>query len=120
MRARHAVVALVALLGSATLAGLAGGAATGDYAAVSWNVLPPGQAGGVAFTPNSTDQLKLYDALTPLRDQVSPATLPKAFKRAPLGLGAEKVVSTERPRKGLVIRRDRWGVPHVVGARADD
>jgi acyl-homoserine lactone acylase PvdQ len=100
---------------------LPGGAAIGgDYAAQAWNVLPPGQAGGVSFTRNSTDQAKLYDALTPLRDRVTDATLGRFFKRATLGLGGERVVRTERPRPGVVIRRDRWGVPHVTGrTRAD-
>jgi acyl-homoserine lactone acylase PvdQ len=91
-----------------------------DYAAQAWNVLPPGQAGGVAFTRNSTDQTKLYDALTPMRDGVADADLGRFFKRATLGPGGERVVRTERPRAGLVIRRDRWGVPHVEGrTRAD-
>ena len=31
-------------------------------------MLPPGQAGGVEFTRNSTDQIALYDGLTRLRD----------------------------------------------------
>ncbi|MFN8224706.1 MAG: penicillin acylase family protein [Gaiellales bacterium] len=100
---------------AAAAAGAALGAGRTDFAAEAWNVLPPGQAGGVAFTKNSTDQAKLYDGLTPLRDNVTAATVRKQFKREPLGLGAEKAVSTERPRKGLTITRDRWGVPHIVG-----
>jgi acyl-homoserine lactone acylase PvdQ len=115
---------LVAAIGvvacAASIATLASASDTADFAAASWNVLPPGQAGGVAFTPNSTDQATLYDALTPLRDQVTAATIAKTFKPAPLGLGREKAVSTERPRKGLTITRDRWGVPHVVGVRDVD
>ena len=31
-------------------------------------MLPPGQAGGVEFTRNSTDQIALYEGLTRLRD----------------------------------------------------
>jgi acyl-homoserine lactone acylase PvdQ len=118
--ARVAAAAVVAVLGAAGGAALAAGTETRDLAISSWNVLPPGQAGGVAFTPNSNDQAKRYDALTPLRDQVTSATIGKTFKPAPLGLGSEKVVSTERPRKGLTIRRDRWGVPHIVGVRDVD
>jgi acyl-homoserine lactone acylase PvdQ len=110
------------VLGAASLAaaGAGSGATAREHAAASWNVLPPGQAGGVAFTPNSTDQAKLYDALTPLQDRVTQSTLARVFKPAPLGLGSGKPVSTERPRPGLVIRRDRWGVPHVVGATDED
>ena len=107
-------IAIVAVA-TAVLATAAGGAAPRDHAAVAWNVLPPGQAGGVAFTKNSTDQAQLYDALTPLQDRVTDATIAKTFKRETLGLGAERAVSTERPRKGVTITRDRWGVPHIVG-----
>jgi acyl-homoserine lactone acylase PvdQ len=87
-----------------------------DYAAVAWNVLPPGQSGSLTFGPNATDQLRLYDALTPLFDNVRAADVARFFKRAPLGLGAERAVRVERtPRPGVRIVRDRWGVPHVSG-----
>ena len=91
-----------------------------DHAAQAWNVLPPGQAGGVAFTKNSTDQIALYEGLTALRDRVTDADLRRFFKRETLGLGAEKAVRIERPRRGLTITRDRWGVPHVKGRTAED
>ncbi|MSO58055.1 MAG: hypothetical protein EXQ77_03330 [Thermoleophilia bacterium] len=91
-----------------------------DFAAVSLNILPPGQAGGVAFTKNSTDQAALYDRLTPLQDRVSAADLAKTFKAAPLGLGKEQAVKVERPRAGVTITRDRWGVPHIAGKRDVD
>lgn len=120
MVGRTVVAAAVVLAAMATGLGVARGAGAPDHAAAAWNVLPPGQAGGVAFTRNSTDQARLYDALTPLQDRVTDATLPKAFKRATLGLGGERAVRTERPRKGVVIRRDRWGVPHVTGERDVD
>ncbi len=109
------IIVGVVVVVAATVCATAIGAGKADYAAAAWNVLPPGQAGGVAFTKNSTDQAKLYDSLTPLQDRVTAATIPKAFKRETLGLGAEKAVSTEKPRKGVTITRDRWGVPHVVG-----
>jgi acyl-homoserine lactone acylase PvdQ len=108
------LIAIVAVV-TAVLASAAGGTTSLDHAAVAWDILPPGQAGGVAFTKNSTDQAKLYDALTPLQDHVTDATIGKTFKRETLGLGAEPAVSTERPRKGVTITRDRWGVPHIVG-----
>lgn len=120
MQAARFAIGGATVVAAALVAAVATGAGPGDYAAASWNVLPPGQAGGVAFTTNSTDQAKLYDSLTPLQDRVSAGTIAKAFKAAPLGLGKEKVVRTERPRPGLVIRRDRWGVPHVVGKTDTD
>ena len=40
----------------------------------AWNILPPGQFGTLPTTVNSRDQLFLYDALTPLKDNVTAAT----------------------------------------------
>ncbi len=117
---RRALLGLAVLL-TVTLASLAAaGAPRTDYAAVSWNILPPGQAGGVAFTKNSTDQALLYDRLTSLQDRVTPADLGRTFKAAPLGLGKEKGLVMERPRKGVTITRDRWGVPHIEGVTTED
>ncbi|HEY6067965.1 MAG TPA: penicillin acylase family protein [Gaiellaceae bacterium] len=97
----------------------AGGGVSRDYAAVALNVLPPGQSGDLRFPPTASDQLRLYDGLTPLFDRVRPADLGRYFK--PEGFGVTgKVVRTERPRSGLRILRDRWDVPHVYGrTRAD-
>ena len=92
-----------------------------DHAAQAWNVLPPGQAGGVAFTKNSTDQIALYEGLTRIGDRVTDADLRRFFKRETLGLGAgDRAVRVERPRKGLTITRDQWGVPHIKGRTAED
>ena len=94
---------------------------TADHAAQAWSVLPPGQAGGVVPSRNSTDQIALYDGLTRLRDQVADADLRRSFKPETLGLARrERVVSVERPRKGVTVMRDRWGVPHVKGTTAED
>lgn len=118
MVARVAVAAGVAVAAAAV--GSAGAAPRADHAAQAWNVLPPGQAGGIAFTKTSTDQAKLYDGLTPLRDRVTDTDLRRFFKRETLGLGIEKAVSSERPRRGVLVQRDRFGVPHVTGARDVD
>lgn len=84
-----------------------------DYGGTLLNVLPPGQAGALPPTANSTDQIRLYDGLTPLEGRVGPSDLRRFFKSARFNLprGGPAV----RPRKGLTIRRDRWGVPHVNG-----
>ena len=122
MQAWRALVAL----GVGVVAAGAAVAATGatsplrDHATQAWNVLPPGEAGGVAFTKNSTDQIRLYEGLTQMRDRVTNADLKRFFKRETLGLGSEKAVSVERPRRGVTITRDRWGVPHVKGDTATD
>ena len=122
MQSRHVLVALGcgAVLVGAAVAGASAAGGARDHAAQAWNVLPPGQAGGVAFTKNSTDQIKLYEGLTRLRDRVTDADLKRFFKRETLGLGAEKAVKVERPRKGVTVTRDRWGVPHVKGVTQAD
>ena len=116
----RAFVALGLVVATAVTAAVALAAGPKDHAAQAWNVLPPGQAGGVAFTKNSTDQIALYEGLTLRRDRVTDADLRRYFKRETLGLGSEKAVRTERPRAGVTITRDRWGVPHVKGRTAED
>ena len=75
--------------------------APSDHAAQAWNVLPPGQAGGVVFTKNSTDQIALYEGLTRLRDNVSDADLRRYFKRETLGLApGENAVEGGAPAEG--------------------
>jgi hypothetical protein len=82
------VIALALAAAAGTAIALAAGPK--DHAAQAWNVLPPGQAGGVAFTRNSTDQIALYEGLTRLRDRVTDADLRRYFKRecAPSGRDA--------------------------------
>src|SRR4051794_11461865 len=89
-----------------------------DFGRGVYNVLPPGQFGGLPLTKHSGDQLPLYDGLTPLWDQVSGADITKHFKPERFGV-VGKVEQTERPRKGLTIKRDSWGVPHVYGKTRD-
>jgi acyl-homoserine lactone acylase PvdQ len=82
-------------------------------------ILPPGNYGGLPTTTNSLDQLPLYDALTPLRDNITTADinnffLPENF--APIGTTHEE--NTGRP--GLRLVYDSYGIPHVYGkTRAD-
>ena len=114
------LVAFALVVATAIATAVALAATPKDHASQAWNVLPPGQAGGVVFTRNSTDQIALYEGLTRLRDRVTDADLRRYFKRETLGLGNERAVRTERPRKGLTITRDRWGVPHIKGRTAED
>ena len=116
-----AAVAAAAVLAAAVVhtVGPADAAGRLDYAAVARNVLPPGQSGSLAFPPTATDQLALYDALTPKAGDVTAADVRRLFKSARFGPDgpAERTV---RPTRGLRIVRDRWGVPHVDGATRDD
>ena len=90
-----------------------------DYADVAFSVLPPGQNGSLVFNRNTRDQARLYDCLTRLFDRVAAKDLQRCFKQASLGL-VGKAARVQRPRAGVVIERDRWGVPHVTGKTAAD
>ena len=90
-----------------------------DYAAVALNVLPPGQNGSLVFNRNTNDQAQLYECLTPLFDRVRADDLTRCFKDASLGMKG-KPARVQRPRNGVVIERDRWGVPHITGKTAAD
>ena len=90
-----------------------------DYAAVALNVLPPGQSGSLLFPPTATDQLRLYDGLTPKRHDVTARDLTRYFKSARFGAEG-RVRRVTRPRPGVRIVRDRWGVPHVYGRTRED
>jgi acyl-homoserine lactone acylase PvdQ len=109
------VCALVAVL-------LAGGSSAArhrpaDHAAIALNILPPGESGSGGV--HATDQERLYNALTPLRGNVTAKTLRKDFKPETLGAtGRTKLEPT--PHKGVRILRDSWGVAHVYGKTSTD
>lgn len=110
----------VAVVVIALVAASAGASATErEHAAVTRTILPPGQNGSVQFDRNTTDQATLYDALTPLGANVSDAAVRRLFKPAPLRL-AGKPVRTLRPRAGVTIARDAFGVPYVTGRTQAD
>ena len=60
-----------------------------------YNVLPPGQFGGLPVNDHSKDQMALYDGLTPLFDQVQPTDLTKYFKSEALGTGTDGPVTID-------------------------
>ena len=72
MRLRVLMVMTAALL---AVPAVAHAAAKIDYAqpGSAFQILAPGEWGGVPLNDHSTDQLKLYDALTPLRGNVTQA-----------------------------------------------
>ncbi|HUF02156.1 MAG TPA: penicillin acylase family protein [Gaiellaceae bacterium] len=119
---RPAAALAVALVGATVLALAPLEAATPkrDYAAAAWTILPPGENGSLTFDRNTTDQARLYDALTPLAGTVTSRDLRRFFKPARMGLGAERPQRRERPRAGVTILRDRFGVAHVTGKTEAD
>jgi acyl-homoserine lactone acylase PvdQ len=85
----------------------------------AYYILPPGNYGGIPTTQNSLDQLPLYDALTPLRGNVTDEDieqlfLPEDFQ--PIGETFE--VPTGRP--GTTIIYDEYGIAHITGETRED
>src|SRR5215218_9168190 len=114
-----------AVLATVTVGGLAlaSPAHARDYAGQAWNVLPPGQSGSVPPAGgNSSDQLRMYDGLTPLFGRVGPGDITRLFKPNVFGIahqGPTRLESTPRGRRVRIVR-DRFGVPHITTkTRAD-
>src|SRR4051812_19391109 len=70
----------LALAAACAAAVTAPSAQAADFSDTARNVLAPGQAGGLPTTPNSTDQIPLYDGLTPLFNNVSAADVNRLYK----------------------------------------
>jgi len=82
-------------------------------------ILPPGNYGGLVTTPQSRDQLPLYDGLTPLRGAVTEADLERLFLPedfTPIEPSREE--PTGHP--GVRIVYDAYGVAHVTGETRED
>jgi len=119
-RAALAAASLVAL--AAPAAASAASPPNGDYAAQAYNILPAGAYGGLPTTQHSTDQVPLYDGLTPLRGNVTANDLRTKFLSERFGIGSDGPVTStdDTGRPGLTIERDRFGVPHITGATRYD
>jgi acyl-homoserine lactone acylase PvdQ len=92
-----------------------------DYSSTALNIIPSGQWGAVPVPPQATDQAKMYDALTPLFDDVKKADLLRNFKSEKLGTKGQGRMKRERvPHKGVRILRDKFNVPHIYGRTDDD
>jgi hypothetical protein len=65
------------------------GAATKDYAQTALNIIPSGQYGSVPPPAGADAQAQMYDGLTPLFDQVTPADLTTYFKSEQFGVATD-------------------------------
>ena len=101
---------LVCVLVAVLLAGSSSAARhhSADHAAIALNILPPGESGSGGV--HATDQERLYNALTPLRGNVTAQTLRKDFKPETLG-ATGKTKREPTPHKGVRILRDSLGRP---------
>ncbi len=92
-------------------------AAAADYAHTALNIIPSGQYGGLPPPDGADDQALMYDGLTPLFDQVTPAHLTQYFKSERFGIATAGPGMPESvPRPGVTIVRDQFNVPHVTAS----
>jgi acyl-homoserine lactone acylase PvdQ len=91
-----------------------------DFSGDAHQILAPGQYGAVPATVNSTDQGMLYDALTPLRGNVTQADLDRYYLSEKFGVNGPVVRSESTGRPGLRILRDSNDIPHIYGQSRDD
>lgn len=109
---RRVVVALGAVLLMLVACANALAKAPKDPTIIARNILPSGQYGSP--NPNAATQANMYNALTPLFDQVTPNDLFTDFKSEKLGIDTDGPVTVEPvPFAGVTIQRDRFDVPHV-------
>jgi acyl-homoserine lactone acylase PvdQ len=111
---------LLAAVMAALFAVTPGAQAVRDHARIARNIIPSGQYGGVPVPPEADRQARMYDALTPLFDDVDRGDLFSHFKSERLGTKGQGPLRTERPRKGVRIVRDAFNVPHIYGKTDDD
>lgn len=89
-----------------------------DTATTAFSVLPPGN--GDVWGPTSrhrADQIKLYDGLESVAANGTlgaPGTAAPWYKAA--GFTPDRVVREERPKPGVVIQWDSYGVPYIKSA----
>src|SRR3954454_11788633 len=111
---------IVALAAAAVVVFPATAQAT-DFAATARNIIPSGQYGGYPVPAGADQQAQMYDALTPLFNQVTDADLQTKFKSESLGVGPDGPGTAEpTPRAGVTITRDAFNVPHITGVTRDD
>lgn len=92
----------------------AAGAAAKDYSDVARNIVPSGQYGALTPPPAADEQAEMYDALTPLFDQVGNGNLESEFKSGKFGIDTDGPATKQAiPRPGVTVLRDRFNVPHV-------
>jgi acyl-homoserine lactone acylase PvdQ len=123
-RARGALIAVGSLIAALLMLGASGvntAAATPlpDYSGSAYQILAPGEYGGLPPNTNSFDQGILYNELTPLQGNVNAEDLEKYYLSEKFGVSGS-VVRTESPKEGVEIQRDKNDIPHIFGATRSD
>jgi acyl-homoserine lactone acylase PvdQ len=119
-----------------------GGSSPGEYPGVR-NILPPGQSGSINAAeaaqvaagdpqgrvavdgrnapPNFANQLEMYDALNHADlGALTDGQLPSFYKDAPLTLKNKDAVRIDKPKSGVTVRWDSFGVPYIEGKTRED
>jgi acyl-homoserine lactone acylase PvdQ len=92
-----------------------------DFSSTARNIVPSGEWGGVPVPKGADRQARMYDALTPLFDDVTTRDLKRYFKSEKLGIKGQGRMKRERvPRRGVRLFRDKFNVPHIYGKTNDD
>ena len=93
-----------------------------DYAIIARDIIPSGEYGSVPPPANADQQAQMYNALTPLFDNVTPSDLVNDFKAEPLNIqNAPGPVTTESvPHAGVTVYRDAYNVPYIYATTYDD
>ncbi len=91
-----------------------------DFSGPAFNILAPGEFGGLPANRYSTDQGRLYDELTPLRGHVTAADLSRLYLSEKFGVTGPVVRREQTGRSGLQILRDNHDIPHIYGRTRDD
>ena len=113
------LAAVLATLVAALLVAAPAGARL-DYSGQAYNILAPGEYGGLPANQYSTDQGQLYDDLTPLEGHVTAADLNRYFLSEKFGVTGPVIRREQTGRPGLEILRDSYDIPHIYGrTRAD-
>ncbi len=128
---RHS--SLTATLAAAVLAAGAAGARAAsppsepasppDNASIALDIVPSGEYGSLVPPAQADQQAQMYNALTPLFNNVSESQLTSFFKPMTLGsdtAGPGTVEQIPGAPAGLTIIRDQYDVPHIIGTTRDD
>lgn len=115
------------MLATAAMAGpaVASPPPVADYSTIARDVVPAGDYQALpspGTLPAIERQAQMYNALTPLWDNVTSADLTTDFKPEPMNVGdAPGPVSQEAvPHAGVTIYRDAYNIPYVYGTTYDD
>jgi acyl-homoserine lactone acylase PvdQ len=86
-----------------------------DLSGPAFQILAPGEEGGLVPGEFSTDQGKLYDALTPQGRNITAKTLESDYVSEKFGVQGPVLRTETTGVPGLEILRDKNDIPHVFG-----